>query len=279
MNNFILPFPSKDIQQRIADFLDKKCAAVDRLMENQRMQIEKLKEYKQSVITEAVTKGIDKTVPLKSSGVEWIGDIPSKWFIGKKLAYYVADSISYGIVKLLEPDDKNGVKVLRCSDVLEGYIEKQNIRTVTQKVSKEYTRTILKAGDIVVNVRGSLGGCAVVPIEMEGFNIAREVALIRLTSKLYNRFVMYYLLSNSFVNYRTRFLAGSVYIGLNIELLSSMPIVIPPLSEQQQIAEYLDKKCAEIDGLISIKQQKIEKLTEYKKSLIYEYVTGKKQVG
>lgn len=279
MKNIALPLSSVEEQQRIADYLDKKCAAVDRLMENQWLQIEKLKEYKQSVITEAVTKGIDKTVPLKSSGVEWIGDIPSKWFIGKKLAYYVADSISYGIVKLLEPDDKNGVKVLRCSDVLEGYIEKQNIRTVTQKVSKEYTRTILKAGDIVVNVRGSLGGCAVVPIEMEGFNIAREVALIRLTSKLYNRFVMYYLLSNSFVNYRTRFLAGSVYIGLNIELLSSMPIVIPPLSEQQQIAEYLDKKCAEIDELISIKQQKIEKLTEYKKSLIYEYVTGKKQVG
>ena len=275
---FSVPLPLLGTQQAISYYLDKKCAAVDRLMENQRMQIEKLKEYKQSVITEAVTKGIDKTVPLKSSGVEWIGDIPSKWFIGKKMAYYVADSISYGIVKLLEPDDKNGVKVLRCSDVLEGYIEKQNIRTVTQKVSKEYMRTILKAGDIVVNVRGSLGGCAVVPIEMEGFNIAREVALIRLTSKLYNRFVMYYLLSNSFVNYRTRFLAGSVYIGLNIELLSSMPIVIPPLSEQQQIAEYLDKKCAEIDGLISIKQQKIEKLTEYKKSLIYEYVTGKKQV-
>lgn len=274
-----IAIPNLEKQKNIVDEINKKCAAVDRLIENQRAQIEKLKEYKQSVITETVTRGLDSSAPMKDSGIEWIGKIPARWKLCRKLTYHTTDNISYGIVKLFEPDDINGVKVLRCSDILDGYIDVDNIRTVTQKVSNEYARTVLKGGEVVVNIRGSLGGCSVVPHQMKGFNIAREVAMIRLSSSINNRFLMYYFLSNSFIDYRTRFLAGSVYIGLNIELLSAMPFPAPPLEEQKQIADYLDKKCAEIDKLIAIKQQKIETLTEYKKSLIYEYVTGKKQVG
>ena len=89
---------------------------------------------------------------------------------------------------------------------------------------------------------------------------------------------MYYLLSYSFADYRTRYLSGSVYIGLNIELLSSCPIPKPPMEEQQLICDYLDEKCAKIDDLIEIKQTKIDKLNDYRKSIIYEYVTGKKEV-
>lgn len=273
-----IAIPNLEKQKNIVDKISKKCAAVDRMIENQRAQIEKLKEYKQSVITETVTRGLAPSAPMKDSGIEWIGKIPARWKLCRKLTYHTTDNISYGIVKLFEPDDINGVKVLRCSDILDGYIDVDNIRTVTQKVSNEYARTVLKGGEVVVNIRGSLGGCSVVPHQMKGFNIAREVAMIRLSSSINNRFLMYYFLSNSFIDYRTRFLAGSVYIGLNIELLSAMPFPAPPLEEQKQIADYLNKKCAEIDKLIAIKQQKIETLTEYKKSLIYEYVTGKKEV-
>ena len=274
----MIAIPTLEQQKKIVVILNRKIQSVDNLIANQQAQIEKLKEYKQAVITEAVTKGLDKTAPMKDSGVEWIGEIPIGWKISRKLKYHTIDNISYGIVKLFEPDNTNGVKVLRCSDILEGQIDTHNIRTVTQKVSKDYARTILKGGEVVVNVRGSLGGCSVVPHQMQGFNIAREVAMIRVSSNIDNRFLMYYFLSNSFVDYRTRFLAGSVYIGLNIELLSSMPLPIPPITEQHQIADYLDNKCADIDSLVSIKQQKIEELKEYKKSLIYEYVTGKKEV-
>ena len=278
-SNFVLPVPVYEEQQQIVAYLDTKCSQVDALIASNEAQIEKLKQYKQSLITEAVTRGLDPSVSMKDSGVDWIGAIPAHWGVTRKLSFVTTEGISYGIVKLYDPDDVNGVKVLRCSDVLEGSIKPDNIRTVTQEVSNEYARTLLVGGEVVVNVRGSLGGCAVVPKTMSGYNIAREVAKISLTDRMCNRYVMYYLLSRCFVEYRTSHLSGSVYVGLNIELLSSCPLPNPELVEQTKIADYLDGKCAQIDQLISLKQAKIDKLSEYKKSLIYEYVTGKKEVS
>ena len=278
IQDFVVCVPPKKEQDNIVAVLNEKCAQVGSLISNVQAQIEKLKAYKQSLITEVVTKGLDPTVPMKDSGFEWIGEIPAHWEITRKLAFVTTEGISYGIVKLFDPDDVNGVKVLRCSDVLEGFIKPDNIRTVTREVSNEYARTILAGGEVLVNVRGSLGGCAVVPEEMAGYNIAREVAKITLNSRMGNRYVMYYLLSRCFVEYRTSHLSGSVYVGLNIELLSSCPLPNPELTEQKAIADYLDKKCSQIDHLIAIKQAKSEKLEQYKQSFIYEYVTGKREV-
>lgn len=278
IQDFVVCVPPKKEQDNIVAVLNEKCAQVGSLISNVQAQIEKLKAYKQSLITEVVTKGLNPTVPMKDSGFEWIGEIPAHWEITRKLAFVTTEGISYGIVKLFDPDDVNGVKVLRCSDVLEGFIKPDNIRTVTREVSNEYARTILAGGEVLVNVRGSLGGCAVVPEEMAGYNIAREVAKITLYSRMCNRYVMYYLLSRCFVEYRTSHLSGSVYVGLNIELLSSCPLPNPELTEQKAIADYLDKKCSQIDHLIAIKQAKSEKLEQYKQSLIYEYVTGKREV-
>lgn len=278
IQDFVVCVPPKKEQDNIVAVLNEKCDQVGSLISNVQAQIEKLKAYKQSLITEVVTKGLDPIVPMKESGIEWIGQIPEHWDMTRKLAFVTTDGISYGIVKLYDPDDVNGVKVLRCSDVLEGFIKPDNIRTVTREVSNEYARTILAGGEVLVNVRGSLGGCAVVPEEMAGYNIAREVAKITLNSRMCNRYVMYYLLSRCFVEYRTSHLSGSVYVGLNIELLSSCPLPNPELTEQKAIADYLDKKCSQIDRLIAIKQAKIEKLEQYKQSLIYEYVTGKREV-
>ena len=278
IQDFVVCVPPKKEQDNIVAVLNEKCAQDGSLISNVQAQIEKLKAYKQSLITEVVTKGLDPTVPMKDSGLEWIGEIPAHWEITRKLAFVTTEGISYGIVKLFDPDDVNGVKVLRCSDVLEGWIKPDNIRTVMQEVSNEYARTILSGGEVVVNVRGSLGGCAVVPKTMAGYNIAREVAKIALNDSMCNRYVMYYLLSRCFVEYRTSRLSGSVYVGLNIELLSSCPLPNPDLAEQTAIADYLDEKCSQIDRLIAIKQAKIEKLEQYKRSLIYECVTGKREV-
>lgn len=279
LKNLYISIPNDETTQNsIVEFLDSKIVNINALIENQEAQIEKLKQYKQSLITEVVTKGLDPDAPMKDSGVEWIGSIPHYWSMIRKLSLTVEDDISYGIVKLFEPDDANGVKVIRCSDVLEGIIDPSNIRTVTRKVSDEYGRTVLKGGEVLVNVRGSLGGCAVVPVAMAGYNIAREVARITLKDSFYNRYVMYYMLSNAFTDYRTRYLSGSVYIGLNIELLSFCPLPMPSIKEQKQICDFLDKKCKKIDKLIEIKKQKNDKLSEYIQSLNYEYVTGKKEV-
>ena len=173
IQDFVVCVPPKKEQDNIVAVLNEKCDQVGSLISNVQAQIEKLKAYKQSLITEVVTKGLDPTVPMKDSGFEWIGEIPAHWEITRKLAFVTTEGISYGIVKLFDPDDVNGVKVLRCSDVLEGWIKPDNIRTVMQEVSNEYARTILSGGEVVVNVRGSLGGCAVVPKTMAGYNIAR----------------------------------------------------------------------------------------------------------
>lgn len=265
-------------QHRIANYLDTKCVEIDALTADIQLQVDTLEQYKRSVITEAVTKGLNPDTEMKNSGITWIGTIPENWDILRKLSYATTDDISYGIVKLMEPDDENGVKVIRCSDIMGGYIDVKHIRTVSKAVSLEYARTILRGGEVILSIRGSLGGCAVVPDSMAGYNIAREVAKISLNETMVNRFVMYYFLSMGFTNYLQRYLAGSVYIGLNIETLKDCSIPKPPKVEQLVICDYLDKKCGEIDEIIQQKQQQLSVIEEYKKSLIFEYVTGKKEV-
>ena len=278
MNSIAFVFPDKEEQKRIANYLDAECARIDAVMEQTRASIEEYKKLKQSIITEAVTKGIRPNRPMKDSGIDWIGQIPADWDTLRKLSYACNKSIEYRIVKLVEPDDENGVKVLRCSDIREGIIIPDNIRTVTQKVSQEYNRTVLSGGEVVINVRGTLGGCAVVPMDMRGYNIAREVAMVSVSNCLANRYLMYYLLSKAFLIYEERHLAGSVYVGLNIEMLSACPIPLPCLGEQEEIIRYLDNKCQAIDIMISSKERFLSEMESYKKSLIFEYITGKKEV-
>lgn len=276
--NFYLPHPDYKEQRIIASFLNSECARIDAVMEQTRASIEEYKKLKQAVITQAVTKGIRHNRPMKDSGVDWIGEIPVDWEMLRKLSYACCKNISYGIVKLFDPDDEHGVKVLRCSDIREGIIDTSNIRTVTQEISNEYSRTILDGGEVLINVRGTLGGCAVVPKEMKGYNIAREVAMVSTNNTLNNRYLMYYFLSNAFLTYEEMNLAGSVYIGLNIELLSACPVLLPSILEQVEIANYLDSKCFEINALIAKKECFFQELEKYKKSMVFEYVTGKKGV-
>ena len=273
-----VPIPSIDEQEKITGFLDTECARIDAVMEQTQASIEEYKKLKQSIITEAVTKGIRPNRPMKDSGIDWIGQIPADWRVLRKLSYACAKSISYGIVKLFDPDDEHGVKVLRCSDVREGMIDTSNIRTVTQEISQEYSRTILNGGEVVINVRGTLGGCAIVPAKMQGYNIAREVAMVAVNNTLLNYYLMYYFLSSAFQVYEERHLAGSVYIGLNIEMLSACPIPFPSIDEQREIVNYLNQKCIIISEIICQKEKFLSEMESYKKSLIFEYVTGKKEV-
>jgi type I restriction enzyme S subunit len=267
--NFAVVLPPIEEQSKISKYLEKECVRIDAVMEQTRASIEEYKKLKQSVITKAVTKGIHPNRPMKDSGIDWISEIPSDWTILRKLSYAANKNISYGIVKLFDPDDEFGVKVLRCSDVREGIIDTTNIRTVTREISNEYNRTILEGGEVLINVRGTLGGCAVVPPEMKGYNIAREVAMVSLSDMLHNRFLMYYFLSNAFITYEEMHLAGSVYIGLNIEILSACPIPLPPVSEQIAIADFLDEKVSQINALIEKKERLLSELERIKKTLIF----------
>ena len=166
-------------------------------------------------------------------------DIPESWKWVRLREICDAD-ISYGIIKL-ENEDSSGVKVLRCSDVKENTIVPDNIRTVSKTLSEQYSRTVLRGGEIVINVRGTLGGCAVVPISMAGYNVAREVAVIRQNQFTSAQYIVYLLITRYFQSFMFHELRGIAYKGLNMSILAQFPVPLPPLAEQKRIVAKLEE--------------------------------------
>lgn len=248
-----LPLPTIQEQQSIATYLDQKCSEIDELITLQEKMITKLQSYKQSVITEAVTKGLDKNVPLKDSGIEWIGEIPEHWKV-VKIKYLAkiksGDSISSN--ELIQV----GIYEVYGGNGLMGYCNKNNVNG--------FNIIIGRVGALCGNVR---------LISDSKFITDNALILNCFDNALYP--YMYIMLKAANLNNLNTSNAQPLITGSKV-LNVSLPI--PPLSEQQSIADYLDQKCSEIDELISIKQQKIEKLKDYKKSLIFECVTGKRKV-
>lgn len=246
--------PTIQEQQSIAAYLDQKCGEIDELITLQEEMITKLQSYKQSVITEAVTKGLDKNVPLKDSGVEWIGEIPEHWNV-VKIKYLAkiksGDSISSNEII------QEGIYEVYGGNGLMGYCNEKNV----------------DGFNIIIGRVGAL--CGNVRLTSESKYITDNALILNcFNNSLYP--YMYIMLKAANLNNLNTSNAQPLITGSKV-LNVSLPI--PPLHEQQMIATYLDKRCSEIDELISIKQQKIEKLKEYKKSLIFECVTGKRKVS
>lgn len=245
--------PPIEEQQSIASYLDQKCGEIDKLITLQEEMITKLQSYKQSVITEAVTKGLDKNVPLKDSGIEWIGEIPEHWSV-VKIKYLAkiksGDSISSNEIM------QEGIYEVYGGNGLMGFCNKKNVDGV----------------NIIIGRVGAL--CGNVRLISESKFITDNALILNcFDNALYS--YMYIMLKAANLNNLNTSNAQPLITSSKV-LNVSLPI--PPLSEQQSIANYLDQKCSEIDELISIKQQKIEKLKDYKKSLIFECVTGKRKV-
>ena len=270
--NAYIPLPPLPEQQRIADYLDKQCSIMDKLAENLQQQIEKLKEYKQSVITEAVTKGLDPNVAMKDSGVEWIGEIPKNWSINKiKYVCTINPKIShpcYDIVSYVPMDCvKNGYmesKEISVSHISSGLTIFSNNDIIMAKVTPCFENGNIAIATDLTN------GIAYGSSELFVFRV--------ITANL--KYIFYLLQNDKFKDYAKSTMVGTGGLKrVSSNFINSLPIPLPPLPEQQRIADYLDKKCEEIDKLIKIKQEKIDKLSEYKKSLIYECVTGKREVA
>ncbi len=263
VKTFDIPFPSFSEQKEIADYLDAKCAKIDAFIAKQKTVIEKLKEYKQSVITEAVTKGLNPAAPMKTSGVEWIGDIPEKW----------------QILRL-----KNTVEHIneKTESIAQNYIGLENIESWTGHYINqssgipEGVSNIFRKNDILFSkLRPYLAKCLMADFS----GICSSELLVLRNFKGYSRFLFHLLLSHGFINIVDSSTYGSKMPRANYSFIGNVEIPYPPLSEQKKIADYLDKKCAEIDTLIEKKQKFLTELATYKKSMIYEYVTGKKEVA
>ena len=286
MKNIFLPIPPVEEQQKIIFSISTQMGKVDALIANVQEQIEKLKAYKQSLITEVVTKGLDPNVPMKDSGVEWIGAVPNHWSI-VRLKY------------LYDYSDGSPVRVgpfgssLSGSDIIDEGMWIYNQRTVLDKnfenntsfVSVEKARALdsfsVFPNDILITTRGSIGKTAVVPSHAPEGILHPCVIRFRVNdSKILRELI-------SLIFNETKVCLGQILDMSNsttIEVLYSyslkeIQIPCPPLNEQQEILKRIQEIISNYNYLISLKQSKIEKLEQYKRSLIYEYVTGKKEVS
>lgn len=275
--NFILSQPPFSEQQSIATYLDQKCGEIDELITLQEEMITKLQSYKQSVITEAVTKGLDKNVPLKDSGIEWIGEIPEHW-ICTVFKRFLLEPMQYGANEPAEECNYYDPRYIRITDIKDdGTLRDDTFKSLPLGKAKEY---MLTKGDLLFARSGATVGKTFLYKEDYAACFAGYLIKARCNkNKLVPNFVFYYTLSNVYQNWKNSIFIQSTIQNIGADKYSVMPIIVPPLSEQQAIADYLDQRCSEIDELISIKQQKIEKLKEYKKSLIFECVTGKRKVS
>lgn len=270
LKNFLLPNPPLSEQKKIADYLDAKCAKIDAFIAKQKTVIEKLKEYKQSVITEAVTKGLNPAAPMKTSGVEWIGEIPEDWNINKIKRF----------LRYVSTKDKGNCEVLSLYREL-GIVPK-NSRNDNHNVTAEDTSNyrFVRKGDFVINKMKAWQGSVAVS-DFDGI-VSPAYFVYEFISNVFVKKYFHYLLRNKQYAKEFERLSGGIRIGqwdLPAIEFENTVCLVPSLPEQKEIADYLDKKCAEIDTLIEKKQKFLTELATYKKSMIYEYVTGKKEVA
>lgn len=272
LNETTIILPPLVDQQRIANYLDEKCGEIDSLIELQEQMIEKLKIYKQSVISEAVTRGLDPNASMKQSGIDWLNTIPTHWNIVTPKAMF----------SLRKEKAKEGERQLTASQQYgiiyqDEYMELTGSRIVT--VMKDFD--ILKhveSGDFVISMRSFQGGLEY--SEKTGSISSAYVMLIPNLEYVYPKFYRWLFKSSYYIN-ALQSTSNMVRDGQAMRYTNflKVPLYLVPLQEQKQIASFLDEKCTDIDQLIELKMQKMEKLKDYKKSVIYEIVTGKSNLS
>ena len=265
VKNVFVPHPPLAEQQKIADFLDERCGEIDSIRSDVQREIELLNDYKKSVITEAVTKGLNPKAKLKDSGIEWIGKIPEGWGLSKIGSIYS--------LRTQKVSDKNFAPL---SVTMKGVLPQlENVA----KTDDGDNRKLVRKGDFVINSRSDRrGSCGISALD-------GSVSLINLVLKprtsMNPRYYNWLFHTDSFADEFYSWGHGIVddLWTTRWQEMRNISVPVPPLSEQKAIADYLDEKCSAIDATIADKQRQLETLDEYKKSLIFEYVTGKKEVS
>lgn len=270
ISNASVVVPPIKEQQAIADYLDAKCAEIDALSADIQSQIDTLEEYKRSVITEAVTKGLNKDAEMQDSGIPFIGSIPKHWeihplycYFGERKAqnYALKEqnllSLSYG--RIIRKDINTNGGLLPASFNTYNIVEKDDI--IIRPTDLQNDKRSLRTG--LVGEHGIITSAYIALKPKQGVN-----------SRYYHYLLHSYDVMKVFYN-----MGNGVRQGLNYSEFAKLMVFAPPIQEQEQIAEYLDRKVADINAIIDIKHEQLATLDEYKKSLIYEYVTGKKSVS
>lgn len=279
----IVPSPPFKEQQRIADYLDKMCAEIDAVLEKTRASIEEYKKLKQAVITQAVTKGIRGDRPMKNSGIEWIGEIPEEWDVVRQKYFWNTVESGVSVNAADKPvDNSEQYGVLKTSAVSKFVF----IPTEHKQVNlEEYGRVScpVRADSIIasrMNTPELVGACGYVQNNYPNLFLPDRLWQITFKDGLSPKYAWYYLSGIRVRQYISSLSTGTSSSMQNISQsqYGNIFITIPSIGEQSEITKYLDEKCRSVDALIAKKQQYLTEIENYKKSLIYEYVTGKKEV-
>ena len=284
LNNHVLCLPSVSEEQKIADFLDKKTAQLDKVKVLLEEQIQKLKDYRASLIYETVTKGLDKTVPMKDSGIDWIGQVPQGWGVSK-LKFILEKGINsikvgpFGSSLSGDAIRSSGKWVYNQRNVLDNNFTETDFY-ISEAKCKELKNFSVSSGDILLTTRGTIGRVAIVPKKYcEGiihpclmkFKVDSKIVLPELIKYLFNDIPL--------VREQLNFLSNSTTIDVIYSYnLKNIIIPIIPIEEQYSTLEVLDRQTSDVDSLIKIKQKHIENINKQRQTLIYDYVTGKRRV-
>lgn len=279
LNTVMLPIPPFEEQRKIADYLDDKCTKIDAIIAKQEKIIEKIKLYKSSLIMELVLGGLHADIHMKDSGYDFIGAVPSTWSVMRLRNIGTPQN---GISKGGEFFGQ-GFPFVSYGDVYRNFTLPKSVPGLVDSTEEEREKYSVREGDIFFTRTSET-------IEEVGFSCVCEKTiadatfagfLIRVRPKndiLYTGYAKYYFRSNHLREYLVKEMNLVTRASLGQDLLKSMPVLIPPKEEQIEIANYLDQKCERIEKQVACREQLISKLTEYKKSLVYECVTGKKEI-
>ncbi|RHT05450.1 restriction endonuclease subunit S [Ruminococcus sp. AM36-17] len=268
--NTMIIIPPIPEQHRIADFLDSKCSEIDNLIENLRARVESAKEYKKAVITEAVTKGLDKDTKMKDSEIEWIGEMPEGWeIVPAKYLFSNSDKRKSLNDEQLTSSQKYGIITQK------EYMQRENAKIVMATQGIEKWKHV-EPNDFIISLRNFQGG-----LEMSEITgcITWHYVVLKPVKEIIPRYYKWFFKSDVYIK-ALQNTCNFIRDGQDLRYSNfvQVPLIDIPLKEQYKIADYLDSKCSEIDALLQNYEDQISTLEEYKKSLIYEYVTGKKEV-
>ena len=270
-----LPIPQTNEQQKISQFLDDKTAKIDQAVDLAEKQIALLKEHKQILIQNAVTRGLNPDVPLKDSGVEWIGQVPEHWEV-MRLKFMLSEKLKYGANESAELDDPEQPRYIRITDIDEqGNLKNDTFKSLEFEKAKDY---LLKLNDILLARSGATAGKSYIYKEnLKNFACyAGYLIRVRLEQKKFNaKFVNYYFQSVGYWDWIKSVNIQATIQNVSAEKYNDFLLSVPNLQEQVTIVDYLDQKTAKIDQAIALKTAHIEKLKEYKSVLINDVVTGK----
>ena len=286
MKSITVPVPEYAEQERIAAFLDAECAEIDAVLEKTRASIEEYKKLKQAVITQAVTKGIRGDRPMKDSGIEWIGDIPAEWkvaSIGRFCFVTTLAGFEFTNDMMSNIQDSGDIPIVRAQNIKMGKFINNISEFIPYRISQKLERCALNRKCLIITFIGAGIGEVAIFNEPKRYHLAPNVAKIVINVGMEHfvteEYLLYFLMSSAGQEEINKIKKATAQPSLSMGTIRSIKMVLPDsIEEQSEIVSYLDMRCASIDALIAKKQQYLIEIENYKKSLIYEYVTGKKEV-